>query len=200
MRIVQPRVELLSVTPDCEKLIEQAGRTCYKSEDKITEESAPRFIRMIVQRGHHSVLEHASASLRFTCDRGVSHELVRHRTGAYSQESTRYCNYGKEKFGREIKVVQPPFDKPEELEIWRASMMEAEGRYLELLDAGATPELARSVLPNSLATEIVATMNFRNWLHFLELRCSSAAHPQMREVAELARDILAKTAPAVFGK
>ncbi|MFP4382181.1 MAG: FAD-dependent thymidylate synthase [Candidatus Sumerlaeia bacterium] len=199
MKIIKPSAELLAITPDCEKLIELAGRTCYKSEDKITDESAPRFIRMIRERKHYSVIEHASATIRFTCDRGVSHEIVRHRTGAYSQESTRYCNYSKDKFGSEIKLIEPPFQSDEQAQSWREAMEAAEAAYLKLLEQGAKAELARSVLPNSLATEIVMTMNFRNWLHFFDLRCSRAAHPQMREVAFLARDLLAAQAPAIFG-
>lgn len=198
MRIVKPSVEILCITPEAEKLIERAGRTCYKSEDRITEDSAARFVRMILLNGHLSVLEHASASLKFICDRGVTHEMVRHRTGTYSQESTRYCNYGKEKFGAEIKVIEPPFQEAGQREKWEKAMLRAERAYLELLEEGAPPELARSVLPNSLATEIVMTANFRNWLHFFELRCAPQAHPQIREVALIARELLAQQAPTVF--
>jgi len=199
MRIVKPSVELLCITPNAEELIERAGRTCYKSEDKITPGSSEKFIRMIVARGHFSVLEHATATLRFVCDRGVTHEMVRHRTAAYSQESTRYCNYAKDKFGNEISVIEPPFANDALRDEWRKAMEAAEASYLRLLEAGAPPELARGVLPNSLATEIVMTSNFRNWLHFFEQRCSKAAHPQIREVANLALTILQKEAPAVFG-
>jgi thymidylate synthase (FAD) len=200
MRIVKPSVELLCITPNAEELIERAGRTCYKSEDKITPGSSEKFIRMIVARGHLSVMEHASATLKFICDRGVTHEMVRHRTAAYSQESTRYCNYAKDKFGNEISVIEPPFANDALREEWCKAMEAAEASYLRLLEAGAPPELARGVLPNSLATEIVMTSNFRNWLHFFELRCSKAAHPQIREVANMALVILQKEAPAVFGE
>lgn len=198
MRIVEPSVELLSITPDSEKLIERAGRTCYKSEDKITEDSAGRFVEMLRRRDHLSVLEHASATLRFVCDRGVSHEIVRHRTGAYSQESTRYCNYGQEKFGQEIKVIEPPLATKRQRAIWREAMAEAERAYLALLDADVAPQIARSVLPAALATELVMTMNFRNWLHFIAVRSEAAAHPQVRPLAEQAWRILAEQAPAVF--
>ncbi|NQU44464.1 FAD-dependent thymidylate synthase [bacterium] len=199
MQIIEPSVELLAITPNAEELIERAGRTCYKSEDRATPDSAARFIRMLLSRGHLSVLEHATATLKFVCDRGVSHELVRHRTAAFSQESTRYCNYGQDKFGREIRLIRPPLISDEQKQIWQAAVEAAEKAYLDLLDKGAPPELARSVLPHSLATEIVMTANFRNWLHFLDLRCAPAAHPQIRALAEMARDLLKQQVPNVFG-
>jgi thymidylate synthase (FAD) len=199
VRIVKPSVELIWITPDAELHIEQAGRTCYKSEDRITPDSARLFVEKIRGMGHLSVLEHASASLRFVCDRGVTHEMVRHRIASYSQESTRYCNYGREKFGREISVVEPPFASDAQREAWIRAMEAAERAYLDMLDAGASPQIARSVLPNALKTEIVMTTNFRSWLHFFELRCAPEAHPQIREVADMARAILAREAPAIFG-
>jgi len=186
MRIAPPSHEILFL-PDGEtvlKHIEMAGRTCYKSEDKMTDDSAAGFVRRIVRSGHHSVVEHVNISVRFICDRGVSHELVRHRLAAYSQESTRYANYSKEKFGREITVIKPFFwdeGSPEYSE-WQKAMEEAEKAYIRLIEMGARAEEARSVLPNSLKTEIVMTCNIREWLHVLGLRCSSAAHPQIREI------------------
>ena len=201
MHIVQPSVELIWITPNAEEAIELAGRLCYKSEGKIAPGTAAPFIReKLIPMGHLSVIEHASASLKFICDRGVSHEIVRHRTASYSQESTRYCNYGKERFGREISVIQPPFESEEQVAIWTRAMLEAERAYMALLDVGAVPQMARSVLPTCLKTEIVMTANFREWLHFFALRCDPASHPQMREVACLARDILAEKAPSIFGK
>ena len=201
MHIIQPSVELIWITPRAAQIIERAGRVCYKSEDKITEDTAEAFVAMIKKRGHLSVIEHASASLKFICDRGVSHEMVRHRLASYSQESTRYSSYGNEKFGREITVVEPPFDKGNgaQAQAWTRSMEEAEAAYMEMLDAGASPQIARSVLPNSLKTEIVMTANFREWLHFFNLRCAPAAHPQMREVAQMALDILYAKEPVIFG-
>jgi thymidylate synthase (FAD) len=198
VRIEKPKVELVSITPDAEAVIEQAGRTCYKSEDQIGPESAARFVRMLKKRGHLSVVEHAVATLLFVCDRGVSHEIVRHRPASYSQESTRYCNYGKDRFGGEITVIEPPFESQAQLDIWQRSMEQVEKTYLSLLEAGVSPEIARGVLPNSLKTEIVMTANFREWLHFFNVRCDKASHPQMREVAGMAREILIREAPSVF--
>lgn len=198
MKIVKPSVELLSITPMAEMLLERAGRVCYKSEDKITDTSHIQFLKMIRQRGHESVVEHASATFIVVCDRGVTHEFVRHRLASYSQESTRYCNYTKGKFGNEITVIKPPGMTEEQERAWEAAMLYAERQYGDMIAAGAAPQIARSVLPNSLKTEIVATMNFRSWGHFIKLRTSTAAHPQMREVANQIRDILMAQAPTVF--
>lgn len=183
------------------KSIERAGRTCYKSEDKITEDSAEKFIRMILKRGHESVIEHEKVSVKVVCDRGVSHEIVRHRIASYSQESTRYCDYN----NGDVAFVIPPWckflpgkayscctddaslntlieiDDPELF--WLYSIQQAENNYKKLREMGWKPEEARSVLPNSLKTEIVMTMNLREWRHFFKLRTASVAHPQMREIA-----------------
>lgn len=180
-------------------LIELAGRTCYKSEEKITPESASKFVQKINKLGHHSVLEHSAMTVRFIIDRGVSHELVRHRLCAFSQESTRYCNY---KDG--VEFIIPPwinlsensneYDEGTAIRlnpgdswddstfIWTWHMYRSEQAYLELLKLGWSPQQARSVLPNSLKTEIVVTANFREWQHIFSLRTSKAAHPQMREI------------------
>ena len=198
MKIVKPSVELVWITPDAAKVIERAGRICYKSEGKMGDETSGDFIAMLKKRGHLSVVEHASASLKFVCDRGVTHEMVRHRLASYSQESTRYCNYGNERFGREITVIEPPFEDPAPRQAWTLAMEEAERAYMSLLDLGASPQMARSVLPNSLKTEIVMTASFREWIHFFNLRCAKASHPQMREVAHMAREILQREAPEVF--
>ena len=167
------------------KRIEQAGRVCYKSEDNITDESAVKFAQNIIKRGHEAVLEHCSFTVKFIVDRGVSHEIVRHRVASYCQESTRYCNYSKDKFGKEITVIKPCFwdEKSNLYTDWKSAMRMAESHYFDLLEQGATPQEARSVLPNSLKTEVVMTANIREWRHFLKLRTSSAAHPQIREVA-----------------
>lgn len=187
MKIIEPSVELVNAPsyPNILSLIEQAGRTCYKSESKITEDSAEKFVRNILKRGHEAVIEHGVVTVRFICDRGVSHEIVRHRLASYCQESTRYCNYSKEQFGTEITVIEPCF-WPEGSDLywsWKNACLISEQCYFSLLKSGATPQEARSVLPNSLKTEVVMTANIREWRHFLKLRCSPAAHPQMREVA-----------------
>lgn len=183
MKIVKESVVHLWSTPDALAAIEQAGRTCYKSEDKITEETAEKFVRMLIQRGHEAMIEHAVASFRFIMDRGISHETVRHRVASYGQESTRYCNYGKEKFGREISVIEPPGLDEEQRQHWIDACLSAEKEYMSLLDLGCSPQIARSVLPTCLKTEIVVTCNFREWRHILTLRrFNSAAHPQIISV------------------
>lgn len=184
--------------------IERAGRTCYKSEDKISPSSSAKFVENIIRIGHESVIEHEKITVRIICDRGVSHEIVRHRIASYSQESTRYCNYSNNKFGHQIAVIEPFFwNKNNEADkrkykIWEKAMLATEKAYLELIDAGATPQEARSVLPNSLKTEIVVTMNIREWRHFFKLRTSKAAHPQMREIACPLLDSFKKHIPIIF--
>jgi thymidylate synthase (FAD) len=182
------------------KQIELAGRTAYKSEDKITPDSARNFVKMIILRGHLSVLEHQSITVRIICDRGVSHEIVRHRLASYTQESTRYCNYTKGKFGSEITVIEPCFwsQDDEKYRVWKQTIEQIESGYNKLIELGATPQEARSVLPNSLKTEIVMTMNLREWRHFFTLRTSPAAHPQMREIAIPLLKEFQKRIPVIF--
>lgn len=202
MKIIEPKVELINPIPyrDLLSTVEIAGRTCYKSEDKITDGSAEKFVRNILKRGHEAVIEHASLTVRFTCDRGVSHEIVRHRLAAYCQESTRYCNYSKDGFGGEITVIKPmSFDCSDSpYRIWKRSCENAETAYFDLLNEGCTPQEARSVLPNSLKTEVVMTADMREWRHFIRLRCAPAAHPDMRVVAGLLYDLLKPTYPVFF--
>lgn len=146
------------------------------------------------------MLEHASITVRFTVDRGVSHEIVRHRLASYCQESTRYCNYSKDAFGSEITVIRPEYLKentPGYL-FWKTAMEYAESAYFSLLTCGYTPQEARAVLPNSLKTEVVMTANLREWRHFFKLRCSSAAHPEMQRVARPLCMELRRLIPVVF--
>lgn len=183
------------------KKLERIGRVCYKSEGNITEDSAERFIKSIIARGHESVLEHASISVRVICDRGVSHEIVRHRIASYSQESTRYCNYSNDKFGNELTFIKPCYWKETDINFieWKKNMKRIEGEYLWFINNGkATPQEARSILPNSIKTEIVMTMNLREWRHFFKLRCDKAAHPQMREVANIILEEFKNNIPVVF--
>jgi len=202
MRIIEPSIEILSVVNADEimKNIEICGRVCYKSEHLITEESAKKFIKSIIANGHESVLEHEKLTIKFICDRGVSHEIVRHRIASYSQESTRYCNYNKEKFGRELTLIKPCFWKEDEdkYKVWLDVMKRIEDNYNNLVSLGAKPEEARSILPNSLKTEIVVTMNIRELRHFLKLRTSKRAHPQMREVANMLLEYVQKKLPILF--
>ena len=209
MIIQKPAVEILSTEPYDEMLrrIERIGRVCYKSEDRIGEGSAEKFIRGILRRGHESVIEHGSITVKFICDRGVTHEIVRHRIASYSQESTRYCNYVKEKFGSQITCIDLStgfhYDLNNEMdrrkyEVWQEAMENAERSYFQLIQLGATPQEARSVLPNSLKTELVATMNLREWRHFFRMRADAAAHPQCREVAQMLLERFAKEYPVFF--
>lgn len=321
MKIVNPSVEVLRtgyetdfMTP--EQFIEKVGRTCYKSEDKITSETAPKFVRNLINRGHEAMIEHWSlifrakdilafnlirnewlnvtnaawdapvaddaflpklrftgggdryiisgnirawrdfyraymrnapnnrfahylqdimdaapaffedlrpednrpadykpwltpitvrdlegdlehlvhhdVTLKFVCDRGVSHELVRHRAASFAQESTRYCNYASGKYGSEITVVRPSWcvEGSPEYEIWQWGCETSETKYKALIDMGCAPQEARAVLPNSLKTEVIVTGTMGHWNHFFGLRCGHEAQPDMREVACLARDIL----------
>lgn len=201
MKIIKPYFQILSKINSGEILrnIERAGRVCYKSEDKITDNSAEKFVHMLISKGHESVLEHEKISVLFVCDRGVSHELVRHRLASFSQESTRYCDYSKKNDG-EIVFIQPPWITDRSIEIMEASIFnfppsipETDGiwyrclqeisyRYKKLLEEGWIPQQARTVLPNSLKTEIVVTANLREWRLILKQRTSKAAHPQMREL------------------
>lgn len=186
MKIINPYVEVPGIDGiQLLKNIEQAGRTCYKSEEKITPESYIPFIKKIIQLGHQSMFEHEKVTVRIICDRGVSHEIVRHRLAAYSQESTRYCNYSNEKYGNEITVIQPFFFEkyPSLKKTWMTSMRESEECYFTLLEKGASAQEARSVLPNSLKTEIVVTYDLREWRHFFTLRAAKTAHPQMQQIA-----------------
>lgn len=165
--------------------LEQAARTCYKSEDKAGPDTASALLSRIIRHGHESVLEHISITVRIVCDRGVSHELVRHRLASFSQESTRYANYADDRFGREITVIRPFFwaeDNAFRYSIWMSVMKGCEDAYLCLIKSGATAQEARAVLPNSLKTEIVMTANIREWRHIFKLRCAKPAHPQMRQI------------------
>ena len=206
---VNPSIEILSDTSyeTILKKIERIGRVCYKSEDKIKADSAEGFIRGIIKRGHESVIEHESISVKVTCDRGVTHEIVRHRIASYSQESTRYCNYTSDKFSNQISCIDIAtgfhYDLNNEADrkkwqIWNEAMEDAEKHYFRLIEAGAKPDEARSVLPNSLKTEIVMTMNMREWRHFIRLRGSRAAHPQIAEITAQIREEFIKRYPVFF--
>lgn len=207
MQIREHSVALIHATPNAEKVIEMAGRLCYKSEDRITEDSHIKFIKMLLDpaKAHESVLEHASAGFIIGTDRGITHELVRHRIASFSQTSTRYVNYSKEKFGKEISVVKPVYlvappegYKDRAFDSWYDACLSAEKCYMEMVEEGVAPQVARSVLPTCTFSEIAMTANLREWRHFLKLRLSPAAHPDMRVVAGLIRDELVCIAPTVF--
>lgn len=202
MRIIAPYFEFMQEINGKEILrnIERCGRTCYKSENLITDTSAETFVANILKRGHESVIEHEKVTMRIVCDRGVSHEIVRHRIASYSQESTRYCNYQKDKFGNELTFIKPVFwgESSPEYILWCDMMQKIEDNYMKLIDMGATPQEARSILPNSLKTEIVVTMNLREWRHFFRLRTAEAAHPQMQEIARPMLNVFRERIPVVF--
>lgn len=203
MKVISPSSEILgSINADVIlRNIEQYGRVCYKSEGLITAGSAAPFIQRVIKSGHESVIEHEKITVKIICDRGVTHEIVRHRIASYSQESTRYCNYSQDKFGNELTFIKPCFwnEGSREYSIWVKQMQESEISYIALINAGASPEQARSILPNSLKTEIVVTMNLREWRHFFFLRTSSKAHPQMREIAIPLLKEMQELLPPVFG-
>lgn len=195
MNIVKQSVKLIWITPEPEKMIEVSGRTAYKSEDKITDDSSGKFTKQMAKLGHHSVIEHASASFRIVTDRGVSHEIVRHRIASYTQESTRYVNYGK----KPMSFICPPgLETGYNYEIWYEACQTASEKYLEFLDRGVKPQIARAVLPTCLATKLVMTANLREFRHFISLRGSKAAHPQIRVIAGMIYNILVEHAPNVF--
>lgn len=176
--------------------LEQAGRTCYKSEDRISRDSSVRFVRNIVKRGHLSVIEHASVTVRIVHSRGFSHELVRHRLASFSQESTRYCNYGK---AGHVTFIRPrPMDTECNAELV-SHLNQCEQTYLGLIRNGIKPEIARCCLPLQLKTEIVITANLREWLHIFELRTSPLAHPDMRDMMTSIQARFVDEMPEIFG-
>ena len=202
MKIIKPYHEIMTPIDGVQilKHIENSGRICYKSEHKIAEDSYLTFAKNIVKRGHEAVIEHCSLSVKFVCDRGVSHEIVRHRIASYCQESTRYCNYSKDDFQGEITVIEPIFleQYTDGYSMWEEACQIAERAYFKMLDWGCSPQEARAVLPNSLKTEIVMTANLREWRHFLKLRTSKAAHPQIREIAIPLLKELKERIPVIF--
>lgn len=182
MYSIQPSVVIEHVTSDAVQLIERAGRTCYKSGDRISAYSATQFVRMLIRRGHESVLEHATMTVRCITDRGISHELVRHRLASFCQESTRYCNYGK---GGQVAFVCPHWlatGTETEIALWNKACQESEQHYLELLRLGRPPEDARGALNVWTKTEVVITANLREWRLILKQRTAEAAHPDMRRL------------------
>lgn len=211
MNIIEPSVEIIDMKSysDILKKIERVGRVCYKSERSITENSAEQFVKNIISNGHESVIEHELITVKIICDRGVTHEIVRHRIASYSQESTRYCNYSNDTFNNRITVIDIAsgfgYNLDNEIdakkyEIWNKAMESAEKYYFDLLKLGAAPQEARSVLPNSLKTEIIVSMNIREWRHFFKLRLDSKAHPQMRQVAGMIYKEFLSRLPAFFCK
>jgi thymidylate synthase (FAD) len=198
MKIQDQSAKLLWVTPDPERTIERAGRVCYKSEGRISSGSAAQFINMLIRRGHEAMLEHASASIQFVCDRGVTHELVRHRLASFAQESTRYCNYALDRF--DGIAVAPMMEGLTDEQVDRRTVLyeHMERVYLAEINEGIKPQQARDNLPTCLKTEIVVTANFREWRHILKLRLATTAHPQIQSLMRMAFSLLHDEAPVVF--
>lgn len=197
MQIVKAHAHLVTELAENEdplKMIEWCGRVSWKSEDKTTADSAPRFVKMILSAQHESVIEHVSATVKFVVDRGISHEIVRHRIASYTQESTRYVNYQK----KGIQFIEPPGLTPEGRNLWTRAMGVAEACYLQMIDQGIKPQIARSVLPNALKTEVIMTANLRTWRHFFKLRTAKGAHPQIREVAIPLLEDFKRQYPVIF--
>ena len=207
MKIIDQSHEILTETTHMELIplmIELAGRTCYKSEDKITDDSANNFCRMLIKRGHEAMIEHGNITVRFITNRGVTHEQVRHRIAAYGQESTRYVNYKKG-----VNYIQPVFDwatggeyrtikQLDIFDVWFDTLEYIENAYIKMIKLGCPPQEAREVLPNSLKTEIVVTANIREWRHILKLRTAKTAHPQIRELMLPLLAELKEELPALF--
>lgn len=214
MILIKPYTEILTPIDGREilKTIEKVARTCYKSENKITENSAEKLVQMLISRGHEAMIEFYDITVKFVCDRAITHEIVRHRIASFAQESTRYCNYSQDKFNNQITFIIPnwtnidegvylidPSETPKTPEqIWMYSMNMAEEWYNNLIKENWQPQQARSVLPNSLKTEINVKMNLREWRHFFKLRCSKAAHPQMRELTIPLLEELKNKIPVIF--
>lgn len=202
MKIIKPSFIIMGPVDGSSilKHIEEVGRVCYRSEDKITDNTAEPFIRRIVKNGHTSILEQYDITVKIICDRGVSHELVRHRTASFAQESTRYVCATGAKYSEGMEVIEPLFWEKDSLQYkaWHEIMLITESAYKLLIESGASPQQARSVLPNSLKTEIVIKNDLHNWRHFFELRCASSAHPQMREIALPMLKSFYELVPVVF--
>nr|DAK55595.1 MAG TPA: Thymidylate synthase complementing protein [Caudoviricetes sp.] len=201
MKIIEQSYRILWNPGD---VIEKAARTCYRSEDRITDDgsSDQKIKEMLTTLGHTAMLEHSVLSVEFTTDRAIANELVRHRLCSFAQESTRYCNYSKDKFSNELTFVKPEWlhnYSTYEARLWVDTCVMAKHNYLTLLNKkNLKPEDARCVLPLSLATKLVMTTNYAEWRHILELRTSKAAHPQMRALMIPLLKELQETIPVIF--
>ena len=195
MKLIKPSFEILNISGDL-TTIEQAARTCYKSESKITEGSAEKLVANLLTRGHEAMLEFVDISVKIITDRGVSHEIVRHRVASYAQESTRFINY---KEG--VTFIEPLSieNSPTRVQFgFRQALYDIEQKYKFLIENGLKPQDARAVLPNALKTEIVMKANLREWRHFFQLRCDKAAHPEMRRITVPMLEEFRKRIPIIF--
>ena len=203
IRVIEPGFEYLDEINGDQilKKLEKCIRTCYKSENNITDDSAQRMIEMVIKSGHTSTLEHANISIKFITDRGVTHELVRHRHCGFSQESTRYCAYEKDKFGNKLTVVKPVMLQKDSNQYgyWKNCMDVIAKQYFDFKRYfDVKNDVARGLLPNDLKTEICVTASLREWRSIFDLRCDKAAHPSIRYLMTLLLDDLHKKIPVVF--
>lgn len=188
MKLIKPKVEILDRLDERAIVgrIATVARTCYKSEGMRTADRDYALVKRLIESKHEAMLEFVDVTVKFTCDRGVSHELVRHRMASFAQESTRYCNYSKDKFGNELTFIEPVWydslgiTHRQDFEI---ALERCEDDYLEFIRQGWTPQQARAILPNALKTEINMKANLREWRHFFKLRCHKTAHPDIRALA-----------------
>lgn len=200
MKIIKPWIEVENF--DGKKImknIERACRTCYRSENLISDESYKNLLKNCLNRGHESILEHEKISVRICADIGTYKDLTRHRFASFSIESTRYCNYGKDKFDNEIKFIEPcNMDGKELFNEWYSACTEIEQRYLKMVELGATPDQMRMILPHSTAAEYVMTANIREWRHILDLRTKKMTHPAIRQVLIPLLLLFKKEMPELF--
>lgn len=185
MELIEPKVYVEEYNgKEIMKKIERACRICYRSEDKITDNSYQNLLKNCINRGHESVLEHEKISVLLVGDIGTYKDLTRHRIASFSVESTRYCNYGKDKFGNQLKFMKPVHidEGTKEYEIWKECMENIEKAYIEMSKLGALPDQLRMLLPHSTASQYALTANIREWRHILSLRCSSHTHPAIRQL------------------
>lgn len=196
MKFVKQGYEIMTPLKreDILKHLELVGRVCYKSEDKITEESASRLISHLNMEGHESILEHVAISVRLITSRATSHQLVRHRMASFAQESQRYCNYTKDKFHNGITFIESGERPP----IYYNSLHVAEATYFQMIKAGFTPEEAREVLPNCVKTELVITANPREWKHIFKLRTSQHASKEIRDLLLPLQEEFHSILPEIF--
>lgn len=211
MKVIEQGYEILNISDKPLQSMELSARLCYKSEDKTTDDSAETLIRSLIKSGHDKILEFADITVKITTDRVCSHQLVRHSVGiSILQESQRYCNYSKDKFGHNVVFINPILSATENdiiylkenntaYRLWENSCIKSELAYFDLLKTGIKAEMARLVLPNSTKTELIAKINFRALIHIFNLRCSPKAQPQIRALFIELRKEMQQLFPVIFG-
>ena len=201
MRLVEPWIKVENFDGvKIMKRIERACRTCYRSEDKISEESYKNLLTNWLNRGHESVLEHEKITVRIYSDIGTYKDLTRHRFASFSVESTRYCSYNKDKYGNEIAVVNPVYMEDKEVfETWKKAIEDMEKAYMKMKELGASTDMCREILPHSTAAEYTMTANIREWKHILELRTTNHVHPAIRQVLIPLLLLFKEQMPEIFG-